>query len=446
MSVVDGLVSGMDTTSIINQLIAASRAPVNRLATRQTQATNAATALGTLRGLVTSVRTAADALDSMTDWQASAATSSDSAVATAVVGAGAAAGSLSFTVDRLAAAHSLLSNGASRASTDTWATGDIVLNVDGSDHTISVIPDAESGVRDLDSVVSAVNAADIGVRAQALQVAPGQYRLHLESEETGADGEFTIESGLDVAVDIAKQAQDARIVFEGGTIDAVSPTNTFEDLLSGLDVTVKKTSADVVSVDVATNPEVLATKVQALVTAVNSALVNVKTATAYDPSTNKASVLTGDASARRVAQDLSRSLMEGVAASSLGSPGLAGITLKKDGTLSFDRAEFLTAYADDPDGVQALFTNSDADHPGVAQRLVAAADAATQTTTGYLRTSEQSRRDRATEFGKQITRIEDRLDREADALRKRFAGMEAALGNLQSQSTWLSGQIASLSS
>jgi flagellar hook-associated protein 2 len=446
MSVVDGLVSGMDTTSIINQLIAASRAPVNRLATRQTQATNAATALGTLRGLVASVKTAADALDSVTDWHASAATSSDSAVATAVVGAGAAAGSLSFTVDRLAAAHSLMSNGASRASTDTWATGDIVLNIDGSDHTITVIPDAESGVRDLDSVVSAVNAADLGVRAQALQVAPGQYRLQLDAETTGASAEFTAVSGLDVGVDIAKQAQDARIVFEGGTLDAVSPSNTFADLLAGVDVTVKKTSTDVVTVQVATNPEVLATKVHALVTAVNSALVNVKTATAYDPTTNKASVLTGDASARRVSQELSRGLMDGVAASSLGSPGLAGITLKKDGTLSFDRAKFLDAYADDPEGVQALFTNDDDSSPGVAQRLAVAADAATQSVTGYLRTSEQGRRDRATEFGKQITNIEARLDREADALRKRFAGMEAALGTLQSQGTWLSGQIASLES
>jgi flagellar hook-associated protein 2 len=444
LSVVDGLVSGMDTTTLIKQLIDASRAPVTRLTSRQTQATSAAGALGTLRTLVTSVRTAADGLDSVADWQISSASSSDTSIATAAATSGTATGSLSFTVDRLAAAHALLSNGSSHAAGDTWATGNVVVNVDGSDHTITVVPDEVSGVRDLDSVVSAVNAADLGLRAQAIQVAPGEYRLSITAQATGVGSEFAVVSGMSVAFDVAEQAQDARIVLAGGTLDAVSPTNTFEDLLPGVDVTVKKVSADSVTVQAAANPDALATKVQTLVSAVNTALTNVRSVTAYDSTTKKASILTGDSATRRVSQDLTSSLMDGVAASPLGSPALAGITLNKDGTLSFDRGKFLAAYADDPEAVRDLFTNTDDASPGVAQRLLRAADAATQTGTGYLRTSEQARRDRAAEIAKQITKIEDRLGREAESLRKRFAGMEAALGNLQSQSSWLAGQIASL--
>jgi flagellar hook-associated protein 2 len=444
VSVIDGLVSGMDTTTIINQLIEASRAPVNRLTSRQSQATSAASALSTLRTLVTSVRTAADALDGALDWRAAAATSSDTAIATATASSTATAGSLTFTVDRLAAAHTLITDGAARASDEAWATGDIVIEADGEQHTIAVTPNDSSGVLDLDSVVRAINDAGVGVRAQAVQVAPGAFRLQLVAEETGADSEFTVVSGLDAGLDVVQQGQDARIVFAGGTVDAVSFTNTFDDLLPGLDVTVRKVSADAVTVQVKRDPEALATKVQALVTAVNNALANVKSATAYDPTTKRASVLTGDASARRVSQELLRGLMDGVSASPLGSPGLAGVTLKKDGTISFDRAKFLAAYEDDPAAVEALFTNDDDGSPGVAQRLLAAADAAIVTGTGYLRTAEQSRRDRATELGKQITTIEERLDREALALRKRFSGMEAALGTLQSQGTWLAGQISSM--
>jgi flagellar hook-associated protein 2 len=444
VSVIDGLVSGMDTTTIINQLIEASRAPVTRLTSRQTQANSAAGALSTLRGLVTSVCSAADALDGPTDWRAAAATSSDTSIVTASASGTATPGSLTFTVERLAAAHTLITNGAARADTDAWATGDIVLDIGGEQHTIPVLPDAESGELDLDSVVSALNAADVGVRAQAVQVAPGQFRLQLEAEETGADSTFTLVSGLDAAVDVARQGQDARVVFSGGTIDAVSPTNTFDDLLPGLDVTVRKVSTEPVTVEVKRDPESLATKVQALVSAVNNALANVKATTAYDPTTKRASVLTGDASARRVSQELGRALMDGVSGSALGSPSLAGVTLKKDGTISFDRTKFLATYEDDPSAVEALFTNGDDSSPGVSQRLLAVADAATVTGTGYLRTAEQGRRDRATELGKQITTIEERLDREALALRKRFSGMEAALGTLQSQGTWLAGQISSL--
>jgi flagellar hook-associated protein 2 len=44
-----------------------------------------------------------------------------------------------------------------------------------------------------------------------------------------------------------------------------------------------------------------------------------------------------------------------VGASALGSPGRAGVTLDQDGTVAFDRSKFLSAFADDPEAVAALF-------------------------------------------------------------------------------------------
>jgi flagellar hook-associated protein 2 len=444
VSAIDGLISGLDTTGVINQLLAAQRAPADRMASRRQDLQSEASAIATIRSLVDNVKVSAQALDSATKWQTVKATTSDTTIATVDVRNTTASGDLSFTVDRLAAAHQLVSAGVAQSDDVEWSNASIVLHVDGEDKTISVAANSATGVRDLNSVVSAINAAKVGVRAQAVQVAPDQFRLQLTAAETGADSEFSVVSGFSGSFDISQQAKDARIVLANGLYDATSPTNTFKDLLPGVDVTVKKTSTDPITVSVTKDVDALANKVQALVTAVNNALTNIKNATKYDPATKTASTLTGDPTARRAATELSRALIGEVTGSTLGAPSLAGISLAKDGTVSFDRAKFLAAYDKDPDAVQELFVSPADGQTSVTQRLVDTANRATATDIGYLRTAEQARKDRATALGKQITAIEDKLDRDALNLRKRFADMEAALGTLKQQGNWLAGQVGSL--
>lgn len=443
MSMIDGLVSGLDTSGVINELLAAQRAPAQRLAARQQTIRAEASTFASIRTLVDQVKSAAQALDGELDWRAVKATSSDEDIATVVARSTAAATSISFTVDRLAQAHQLVSN-VSAAADIEWADGDIVLEIGGTQHTISVTPNASTGVRDLDSVVAAINGAGLDVRATKVNVGDGESRLQIESQKTGAASEFTVVSGLVVDFDVARQAWDARIVLAGGVYTATSPTNTFKDLVSGIDVTVKKTTDNSLTVSVAQDPDALANKVEALVNAVNSVLSGVRNATRYDPATKTASVLTGDPTARRVASELTKALLDQVGGSTLGAPGLAGITINKDGSVTFDRTKFRAAYDKDPEGVRALFLGSD-DSPGIATRLIRAAEAATASGTGYLRTAEEIRLERVAELSNQITKIEERLERSALTLRKKFADMEAAMGTLRQQGNWLSAQIASLS-
>jgi flagellar hook-associated protein 2 len=446
VSAIDGLISGMDTSGVINQLLAAERAPADRMATRQTKMNTEASAIATIRNLVDNVKAAAQAIDTPTDWQTVKATSSETTIATVDTRNTTATGNLSFTVDRLAAAHQLVSSGSPKSGAVEWANASIVLHVGGVDKTITATANQTTGVRDLNSVVKAINDAKVGVQAQAVQVAPDQFRLQLTAANPGAASSFTVVSGFSESFDIAQEAKDARIVLANGLYDATSPSNTFKDLLPGVDVTVKKTSTDPITVSVTKDVDAIANKVQALVTAVNNALTNVRNVTKYDPATKTASTLTGDPTARRVATELSRALVGEITGSTLGAASLAGVTTAKDGSVSFDRTKFLAAYAKDPDAVQELFVSSSPGQPSVTQRLVDAANRATASDTGYLRTAEQSRKDRATELGKQITAIEDKLDRDAQALRKRFADMEAALGTLKQQGNWLAGQVGSLPS
>lgn len=439
MSVIDGLVSGLDTSGVINELLAIQRAPIDRLAARQKTAESQATTIANIRAMVEAVKTAAAALDDASDWKTARLSSSDTSIATVSGGNNAAYGSISFTVDRLASAHQLVSAGSPLARTDEWATGDITLSINGESHVIAVAPNVDSGVRDLDSVVAAVNGVDLGVRAQSVQVAPGEFRLQLEATSTGAASEFQVVSGLVVSFDTSRQAYDARIVLAGGYA-ATSPSNTFKDLMSGIDVTVKKTGTDSVTVSSVQDPDALANKVAALVAAVNTAVGGVRTATRFDSLTGMGAVLTGDSTVARVSRDLTRALIEAVPGSSVGAPGLAGVTINKDGTFTFDKTKFLEAYEESPAGVQALFVGSGS----VTDRLKEKVNTATALGTGYLRTAEELRRSQITRLGDQITRIEERVERSALHLRKQFTLMETAMGTLQSQSKWLAGQIASL--
>src|SRR5262249_31764149 len=100
----------------------------------------------------------------------------------------------------------------------------------------------------------------------------------------------------------------------------------------------------------------IADKVQTMVDAVNKLKDAITEVTKYDPSTNQGSPLTGDSSTRRLVTSLQDALSSAVPWANPGSPGLAGVTVDKDGTYAFDRAKCSAAFAADPDGLARVFT------------------------------------------------------------------------------------------
>ena len=135
-----------------------------------------------------------------------------------------------------------------------------------------------------------------------------------------------------------------------------------------------------------------------------------------------------------------------VAGNALGSPGLAGVSIQRDGTLSFDKQKFLDAYAKDPASVQAVLGAGTAASPGVAGRLAAIAKSATDISIGSVTLAISSRQSQVSSLGTQISNWDTRLALKQQTLQAQFTAMETALGNMKSQSNWLAGQIASLSS
>ncbi|UDY37173.1 flagellar filament capping protein FliD [Dermatobacter hominis] len=349
---IDGLISGLDTSSIIQQLMSVEKAPQDALVSRKATVQAALDALGSIRTKLGGLSSAAATISSPSGWGLRSATTTSSSTAVVSAAKGASIGSLTFTVDRLASAHGLRSTDVFATTATTAAAGPLTFTGDDGPVSVSV------GSGSLADVVAGINAADLGVRAAAVNTGAG-YRLQVTATTTGDGSTFTL-AGLTGGTTVTSTGQDAKLVVGSGpgAYDVTSPSNTFSDVLSGVSITAVAVSASPVTVDVAEDVDGMAKQVQSFVDSLNAVLGEIKTRTAYDAATKTAASLNGDPTVRRVAQELIRAVTDQVGASSLGSAGLAGLQITRNGTFTFDSAKFGAAYRDDPDAVQALFTQT----------------------------------------------------------------------------------------
>ncbi len=299
MASVDGLVSGLNTSDIIKQLMQLERQPQVRLKTKQASVESAIGALRNLNTKFLAITSTAAKLTDPKGWQLATATSSDPAKVAVTATAGAAQGSLSFNVKQLAAAGSYLSEKAVSSLTDpavtvTAANSTIYLKKgDGADVAIA------TGDGTLGAVMKAINDAGAGVSATAVQVTAGQYSLKLESTTTGLNTGITV--GLSPGTNDAFTAAlgtmkalvppaNAELSINGTLVTRAS--NTISDLMTGVTLTVSKADtlqADGVTfvepattIDVKADREGVAAQVAALVEAVNAANSDMKAVTGYN--------------------------------------------------------------------------------------------------------------------------------------------------------------------
>ncbi len=172
-----GLASGIDSSSIISQLTTVAQKPVTLLQSKDDAYNASLSAWQQLNTSLSALQTAAVALTRASTFSAASATSSNAAVATVTTLPGAALGGHSLSVTRLAQAQKVVSASVASGSTALGRAGSFLLN----GKTISV-----SGTDALTDISVKINAAKAGVSATVVNVGPGDFRLTLTSNQTGA--------------------------------------------------------------------------------------------------------------------------------------------------------------------------------------------------------------------------------------------------------------------
>jgi flagellar hook-associated protein 2 len=346
-----GLASSLNTAAIINALMTAASQPQQLLEKQVTTENSMVSSYQSLINGFNSVLADAQTVATPATWQAVSSTSSSSAV-TATASTGAQVGSLTFDVTQLASAMSEVSSSfVSSLNSTISSTGSLTITQNGTSTTVT------PGDGSLGSVVTAINKANAGIQAAAVQVAPGQYRLQLSSTSTGAASAFTI-SGIDGMGGFSQTsvAQDAQLTVGAGspgqyTVDSAS--NTVTSMLPGVSLQLNALATGV-TVSTAANPTYISTQIQTMVTSLNATLSAIGSATAYDNTgAGNNGPLLGDATA----QGLGQQVLGLIAAGASGGQSLAsaGLTVNVDGSLSFDPKAFATAYAANPQAVANLF-------------------------------------------------------------------------------------------
>jgi flagellar hook-associated protein 2 len=447
-----GVGSGLDINSLVSQLVSAESAsrsaPILR---RETAATTKISALGTLKGALSAFKGALTPLRNLDVFSMRKATSSDTTRFTATASSKAAAGSYDVEVISLASAHRLASAPHLTGASTAIGYGSLEITVGDDSFDVEIAQDANT----LEDIRDAINNAsdNTGVQATLLTGTEGT-RLILTSRKTGEDHAIKVaasggDGGLaalsydpDGVMNLEEKelAQDASLKISGFPVE--SSTNVVDDAIEGVTINLLKAEAGKeFTLDVSFDSASVTTRIQTFVTEYNNMQAQLTRLGNYDAATKTAGPLLGDSLLRSVQQGMRNGLTNPVAGLSGDYTALAsvGITTTASGTLELDTAKLSKALGDDPDAVAHLFGADD----GVAARLFAQVDARLQSGSD-LDSRNTTLKRQMDDIGRQKEALALRMEQVEARYRKQFTALDSLLSQLQSTSSYLAQQLASM--
>jgi flagellar hook-associated protein 2 len=468
-----GIGSGLNVDDLVTQLMAVEREPLTQIDKKEASYQAKISAFGTLKSSLAEFQTAAKALSTPAQLSPLKTSVSDTTVLSASAGDGAAAGSFNIEVKSLAQSQKLITSSGYAATTSAVGTGKITIALgsyasDGTftadatktakDITIDASNNTLAGVRD------AINGANAGVTASIINDGKNNY-LSLTSKTTGKTSAMQLSVTLPDGQDPAATPSLSALAFNGAagagmkqtvapsdavfvldSVEITKPSNTITDAIQGVTLNLSHTTAagatTTLSFDRDTAP--VRTAIETFVTAYNKLSKAMTDATAFDVSSGKAASLNGDSTVRAIQTQL-RGILGGVVkGAALGSASLpdVGISSQRDGTLAIDSTKLSAALADPTRDLTALFASRGTNKGFGAQ--VDEAIGRILSPVGILPSHVNSFNSSIKDLEKQRTALNTRLDTTEARYRAQFSALDKLVASLNSTSSYLSQQLASL--
>jgi Flagellar capping protein len=118
----------------------------------------------------------------------------------------------------------------------------------------------------------------------------------------------------------------------------------------------------------------------------------------------------------------------------------------RDGTLALDKDKLLTALSADAAGVRAVLAPTGVGAVGVTSQLSDLVKGATRSGDGLITLAIDGQNQLIRDLNDRIADWDVRLQLRKSTLQRTYSALEVALSGLKSQSSWLAGQLNSLSS
>ncbi len=441
MPSIDGIVSGLDTTSIVNSLVAAEAVPMRLMQVDLARAESKKTKVSEFKTKLTAVSDALKEINEEDEFGEYSATLGEEGYFTATADSEAVAGTYAIEVNALAQAEVSVTQGYSDSSTALSLSGTLSIDYDGESTMVTV--DSSTTLSDLAAELDEIDGLQAYIMNTGDSKAP--YRLVVMGESTGSDYGVTFTSKLSgsLAPTFTEQvaAQDAEAEINGITV--YSNSNTLDDVLPGIELELTQVSDDAIDLTVNRDDDAIAEKVQAFVDAYNAMDTYYGVQTNYDADAGVKGAFFGDSTLRSIVDKLSDIVTSDTdLTGDYGTFNEIGIEYSQTGQISLDSSTFTDALSDNYDDVMAVFTDDD----GPAAALIDKLDDYYLASDGLIATKSDTIEDNIEDLEDAISNFEIRLESYEERLRRQFTSMEIALGQFQSTQGFLTSLMVPTSS
>ncbi len=361
---IDGLVSGLDTTAIIDGLLSIQQKQIKLLSDRQKKVVSEQTAFKGVEGQLVNLKSRLSGLSNRANsvFGAKQAKSSNDQILAAAASDSAVKGVYSVRVNSLARTHQVASQGFSDPDS-VISEGTLDIRV-GSAQPLTVAIDSSNNT--LQGLADAINDAGGDVSASIINSGSDQdpYRLLLTSSKTGAANTITISNNLaggssQPQFDLDNPVQDASdasitLGSGAGAITIASAENTVENVIPGVTLDLLTANPDQdVTVEVRADTEAAQTAINGFVDSFNALMSFIDDQVRYEAETGQASPLLGNRSVISIQDDVRRAVSDVVAGVNSDANRLTaiGISFTDKGQLSVNQSKLSQALAGDLEGV-----------------------------------------------------------------------------------------------
>ncbi|PPT25386.1 flagellar filament capping protein FliD [Xanthomonas arboricola] len=439
-SVISTSGSGLDIPTVVSTLVSRQKDPEQaRINKAGSAATTQLSAISQIKSSMTTLKSALDKVISSADTNAYKATVPTDAGFTATTTSSAAPGNYSVEVVSLASAQKLAS-GAFVADA-TVGSGTLTIGYGEKKITVDI-----SGTDKLTDIAAAINkaAGGKGVTASVVTANDGQH-LVFNAIDTGTKGALTVSAsdpslssltygpGVSGGLTQSVAATDALVRVDG--FERTSSSNTVTDIVPGVVLNLTKAAEGTkVTLGIAADTSGLKANLTAYAAAYNTANTLLAKSSAYDPTTKTAAALTGDSLVRGLQQQL-----RGQVSGNLTELKSLGLTIDKDGVMSFDGGKFDTAIAADG-GAAAEVLGKDSKFGSAMTKLL---DSNVNANNGTLTLRSDSLNKQIKGYEDDLDDLDARMTKLSDRYTAQFTAMETMISKLQSSTSSLSGLLTS---
>jgi len=358
--------SSIDVAAIVEQLMTVENKPLEKIKTQIEQKKLVISDLGTIKSKVATFQDALTLLQTPTTFNNSSASSSDATIVSATASNGAIKGNHSVTVTSLATAtrNTVSGYASSTASATVDSTNGFAITVAGTTYntngnkTVSGVVTANAvtvlgASPSITDLKNWINGLGVNVSASVVETTgSSNWALMIQGTQTGTTNavSFTGLTGVPATLTDTSvtTAANASFVVNGTTFSRAS--NTVNDVIDGLTLSLNKASASAQTISVGKGTDVSNDAINTLIKAYNDVMSTYKTMTANSANSDKPGNFANSPSTLSFINQIKDSFAKGISYTTNGtlktiSLSAIGIDLQRDGTAKFNSSSFATASA-----------------------------------------------------------------------------------------------------